>query len=177
MTRTASWKNWEKMFCPNPIGELPHLKSYRLEGGALLYICADQQSGQWFIKAIDNHRLGSGTRLKATSARNLLKPIKVALRVRDKVAQTQDELLRWTLNLNPGLHTENWRVLGRQSETKCQRLFLHIDRDSLVIIQKIGNKIFTGLSQGIVTADSRRDGRYCSHPRTLGIKGAGKGLN
>jgi hypothetical protein len=26
-----------------PIGELPHLKSNRLEGGALMYICADQQ--------------------------------------------------------------------------------------------------------------------------------------
>jgi hypothetical protein len=83
-------------------------------------------------------------------ARNLPKPINVAHRVRDKVAQTQDELLRWIQNLNPGLHTENWRVLGRQSEPKGQRFFLHIDRDSLETIQKTGYKIFTGLSQGIV---------------------------
>jgi hypothetical protein len=61
---------------------------------ANIYIYADQQSGQWLIKAIDNHRLGSGARLKATDARNLPRPIKVALRVWDKVAQTQDELLR-----------------------------------------------------------------------------------
>jgi hypothetical protein len=81
---------------------------------------------------------------------NLPKSIKAALRVRDKVAQTQDELLMWIQNLNPGLHTENWMVLGRQSEPKGQRLFLHIDRDSLVTIQKSGYKIFTGLSQGIV---------------------------
>jgi hypothetical protein len=40
-----------------PVGKLPHLKSYRLEGGALIYICADQQSGHWLIKAIDNRRL------------------------------------------------------------------------------------------------------------------------
>jgi hypothetical protein len=39
---------------------------------------------------------------------------------------------------------------GRQSEPKGRRLFLHIDRDSLVTIRKTGNKIFTGLSQGIV---------------------------
>jgi hypothetical protein len=71
-----------------PIGELPHLKSYRLEGGALIYICADQQSGQWLVRAIDNHRLDSGARLKATDARNLPKPVKMALRTRDKVAQT-----------------------------------------------------------------------------------------
>jgi hypothetical protein len=76
-----------------PIEELSHLKSYRLEGGALIYICADQQSGQWLIKAIDNHRLESGARLKATDARNLPNPLKVALRIGDKVAQNQEELL------------------------------------------------------------------------------------
>jgi hypothetical protein len=101
-----------------------------------MYICADQQSGQWFIRAIGNHRLGSGARLKAMDARNLPKPVNVALRTRDKVAQTQDELVSWIRNLNPGLHTENWRVVGRQSEPKCQRLIMHIDRDSLVAIQK-----------------------------------------
>jgi hypothetical protein len=78
-----------------------------LEGGALIYICANQQSGEWLIRVIDNHRLGSGARLKATDARNLLQPVKVALRARDKVAQTQDELLKWVKNLNPGLHTEH----------------------------------------------------------------------
>jgi hypothetical protein len=31
----------------------------------------------------------------ATDARNLPKPVKVDLRMRDKVAQTQDELLKW----------------------------------------------------------------------------------
>jgi hypothetical protein len=69
-----------------PTGELPHLKSYRLEGDRLIYICADQQSGQWLVKAIDNHRLETGASLKATDAGNLPKPVKVALRARDKVA-------------------------------------------------------------------------------------------
>jgi hypothetical protein len=41
-------------------------------------------------------------------------------------------------------------MLGGQPESKGQRLILHTDRDSLVTIQKTGNKIFTGLSQGIV---------------------------
>jgi hypothetical protein len=35
----------------------------------------------------------------------------VALRTRDKIAQNQEELLKWIADLNPGLHTENWRVL------------------------------------------------------------------
>jgi hypothetical protein len=115
-----------------------------------LYICADQQFGQWLIRAIDNHRLESGARLKATVARNLLKPVKVALRTRDKVAQTQVELLKWIKNLNSGLHTEHWRVLDKQSEQKGQRLILFIDQDSLTAIKRTGYKIFTGFSHGTV---------------------------
>jgi hypothetical protein len=64
-----------------------------------------QQSSQWLIKATDNYRLESGARLKATDARNLPKPVKVTLRIRDKVAQNKEELLKWIKNLNPGLHT------------------------------------------------------------------------
>jgi hypothetical protein len=133
-----------------PVEELPHLKSYRLEGDALIYICVDQQSSQWLFKAINNHRLKTGTMLKVTEARNLPKPVKVALRVRDNVAQTQDELLQWVKSLNPGLNTKHWKVLDKQSETKGQRLIMHIDRDSLVTIRSTGNKISTGLSQGTV---------------------------
>ncbi|PNF16032.1 hypothetical protein B7P43_G04600, partial [Cryptotermes secundus] len=117
---------------------------------ALIYVRADQQSGQWLIKAIVNHRLKSGTRLKATDARNLPKPVKVALRTKDKIDQNQEELLKWITDLNPGLHTENWRVLDKQSQTKGERLILFIDRDSHTIIQRTGYKIFTGLSQGTV---------------------------
>jgi hypothetical protein len=133
-----------------PVEELSHLKSYRLEGCALIYICADQQSGQWLFKAINNHRLKTGTMLKVTEARNLPKPIKMALRVRDNVAQTQDELLQWVKSLKPGLDTEHWKVLDKQSEPKGQRLIMHSDQDSLVTIRSTGNKIFTGLSQGTV---------------------------
>jgi hypothetical protein len=69
-------------------------------------------------------------RLKATDARNLPKSIKVALRIRDKVAQNQEELLKWVKNLNPGLNTEHWRVLDKKSEPKSKRLNLLIDRDA-----------------------------------------------
>jgi hypothetical protein len=65
-----------RVFCGTPIRELPHLMSYRLEGGAL-YICTDKQSGQWLVRATDNYRLESGARLKATDARNLPKSVKV----------------------------------------------------------------------------------------------------
>jgi hypothetical protein len=69
----------------------------------------------------------------------------VALRIGEKVAQNQEELLKWVKHLNPGLNTEHWRVLGKQSEPKGQRLILHIDRDSYTSIKKTEYRIFTGL--------------------------------
>jgi hypothetical protein len=66
-----------------------------------LFIHEPTKSLQWLVRAIDNHRLGSGARLKAIDARNLRKPIKVPLRTRDKLDQTQDALVRWIKNLNP----------------------------------------------------------------------------
>jgi hypothetical protein len=77
-------------------------------------------------------------------------PVKVALRMRDKVAQTQDELLKWIKYLNPGLHTEHWRILDKQPEPKGQRFILLIDRDFLSVIKRTGYKIFTGRSRGTV---------------------------
>jgi hypothetical protein len=69
----------------------------------------------------------------------------VALRTRDKVAQTQDELLKWIKNLNPELNTENWRILDKQSEPKGQRLVLLVYRDTITAIKTTGYKTFTGL--------------------------------
>jgi hypothetical protein len=74
----------------------------------------------------------------------------MALRIRDRVAQNQEELLKWIKNLNPGLHTEHWRVLNKQPEPKGLRLILFIDTDSYISIKRTGHRIFTGLSQGTV---------------------------
>jgi hypothetical protein len=74
-----------------------------------------QQSGQWLIKAINNHRLESGGKLKATEGKNLPEPDKVALWVKENVARKQEELLQWIEQLIPGLHTEYWRALDKQS--------------------------------------------------------------
>jgi hypothetical protein len=139
-----------RVFCRTPKGELLHLRSFRLERGALMYVCTDQQSGQWLIRTTDNHGLGSGARLKATDARNLPKPIKVALRMRNKLAKSPEEVLKWIKDLNPGLHIEHWRVLDRLPEPKSPRLILLIYWDSLTVIKETGYKIFTGLTQGTI---------------------------
>jgi hypothetical protein len=67
--------------------------------------------------------------------------------MRDRVAQTQDKLLKWSRNLNPGLHTKQCRILNKQPELKDWRLTLLIDQDSLSAIKRTGYMIFTRLSQ------------------------------
>jgi hypothetical protein len=129
-----------RVFHGTPKRELPHLRSFRLEGGALIFVCADQVSGQWLIKAIDKQRLVSEARLNATDARNLPKPVKVALGTKDKVANSPDELLKWIKDLNPGLHTEHWRILDKQPEPEGQRPILLIDWDSHTAIKGSGYK-------------------------------------
>jgi hypothetical protein len=169
------------VFCGTPKGELPHLKSFKLEASALMYVCADQQSGQWLIRAIDNHRLGSGARLKVTYARNLPKPAKVAFRTRDNVARSPEELLKSVKDLNPGLHVEHWRVLVRQPEPKGQRLILLIDQDSLTANKGTGYKIFTGLTQGTVKVlrdpevGPQKEQANASSPASMESGSGGKG--
>jgi hypothetical protein len=62
-------------------------------------VCADQQSGQRLIRAFEKHRLGSGAR--HVNARNLTKPVKVALMTKYKVANSPDELQKWIKDRNP----------------------------------------------------------------------------
>jgi hypothetical protein len=61
-----------RAFQGTPTGELQQLRFFK-------HVCTIQQSGKWFIKATDCHRLGSGARQEAVNARNLLTSIKVAL--------------------------------------------------------------------------------------------------
>jgi hypothetical protein len=90
-------------------------------------------------------------RLKATDVRNLLKPVKVALRMKDKVAKSSDELLKWIGDLNRGLHTEHWKVLDTLPELKGQRHILLIDWDSY----KSSWRSATTFSQGSLRGLSR----------------------
>jgi hypothetical protein len=47
-----------RVFHGTLIRDLLHLKYYRWGGGALIYVCVDLQSGQWLVRATDNHRMG-----------------------------------------------------------------------------------------------------------------------
>jgi hypothetical protein len=135
-------------FRTTPKERLPRLRSYRLEGGALIYVCTDQQSGQWLTEAVNGHRFREGTLLKAMDARDLPRPVKMAIRTWDKQSDDTEELLRWIRDLNPGLHMEHWRVLERQLESKGQRLILPVDRDSAKAIKETGYRVFTGQTEG-----------------------------
>jgi hypothetical protein len=71
MNNSSSSRNWDGCFDGllkqnyNIRAELQHSMSFRLQGGAPMYVCTKQHSGQWLIKATDNYRLESRVRLKA----------------------------------------------------------------------------------------------------------------
>jgi hypothetical protein len=56
----------------------------------------------------------------ATGAKNLTKPVKIALKKRDTFPQSQEELLKWIKHLIRAPHTESWRALDRAPELSGQ---------------------------------------------------------
>jgi hypothetical protein len=96
-----------EVFCETPDGGRSLLRSYRLEKGIIFYACANQRSVHWLIAALHGFQIREGARLKATDTKHLPKPIKMALRQKDKVATGPEELLKWIKSLNLGLHMEN----------------------------------------------------------------------
>lgn len=79
----------------------------------------------------------------------------------DKVEKSPDELLKWIKDLNPGIHTEYWRILDKEPEPKDQRLILLTDWDSHIAIQGARYRTFTGLPQSL---SPRGKGRVCPPP-------------
>jgi hypothetical protein len=113
-----------EVFRKTPNGERPLLRSYSLERGISFYACADQRSVDWLIAVLHGFQIREGARLKETDAKHFPKPVKMALRTKDKVATGPEEILRWIKSLNPRLHMENWRVLNSKSEPTGRRVIL-----------------------------------------------------
>ena len=111
-------------------------------------MCANQRCVDWLTGTLNGFQLREDTKLKAVDAKHLSKQVKVALRTLDKVSTDSTELLQWIKSLNPGLHTENWKVLDSKDEAIGRRLILLVDRDSVNATKKAGCKIYTGLSEG-----------------------------
>jgi hypothetical protein len=61
--------------------------------------------------------------LKTKNARNLPKPVKVALRTKDKGEKSPDKMQKGIKVLSPG----HWRIFDKQSEPKGERRILLID--------------------------------------------------
>jgi hypothetical protein len=84
--------------------------------------------------------MGSGATLRVTNTKNLPRTVKIALRTRDKDAQSQKELLKWNTHINLGLH---WSLLDKDlsfllTGTPTQSLW------------KVDIRFFAGLSHGTI---------------------------
>ena len=70
-------------------------------------MCTNQQSVDWITAALNGFQIREEVKLKATDTKHLHKPVKMTLRMRDKVSSGPEELFQGIKSLNPGLHTEN----------------------------------------------------------------------
>jgi hypothetical protein len=169
-----------EVFRETPDGGRPLLRSYRLGRGIIFYACADQRSVDWLVTALHGYQIREGARLKAIDAKHLPKPIKMALRTKEKVAKGPEEILEWIKSLNPGLHTENWRVLDSRDEPLGRRLILLVDQDSGKILKGTSYKIYTGLSEGTFKVLSDPEGEIRGRasrgrPQAVDTRTGGKG--
>jgi hypothetical protein len=126
----------------------PLLPSYKLQRDTFPYTYADLRRVDWLIAALHGFQIREGARLEATDAKHLPKPIKMALRTGDEVSTDPEELCKWIKSLNPGPHTDNWRVLNSREEPSSRRHILPVDWGSANTIKRTGYKIFMGLSVG-----------------------------
>jgi hypothetical protein len=72
----------------------------------------------------------------------------MALRIWDEVFTGPEQLLQWIKSLNPGLHTETWKVLDSKDEITGRQLILLVNQDLANAIKKTSYNIYTGLSEG-----------------------------
>jgi hypothetical protein len=70
----------------------------------------------WLIAALHGFQIREGAGLKVTDAKHLPKPVKMALKMKNKVVTGHEELLKWIKSLNLGLHTEDWTFLIPMSQ-------------------------------------------------------------
>jgi hypothetical protein len=62
----------------------------------------------------------------------------MALRTGTKLSIGPAELLKWTKNLNLGLHMENWRIHTFRNEISGGRLILYVDLGCADTIKQTG---------------------------------------
>jgi hypothetical protein len=109
----------------------------------------DQCSVDGLIAVLSGFQIREEVKLKAIDTKYLPKPIKMALRKRDKLSFVPEEQHQWikSLNLvNPGLHTEKWRDFDSKEDPTGRRLILIVDQYSATAFKRTIYKIFTGLS-------------------------------
>jgi hypothetical protein len=123
-------------------GGRPFLWFYRLEKG----VCPDQCSVDWIIAVLSGFQIREEVKLKAIDDKNLPKPVKMALRTRDKFFLVPEDVLQWIKSLNPWIHTQNWRVFDSNEDPTGGRLILIVDRESATAFKSTNYKIFTGFS-------------------------------
>ena len=104
----------------------------------------DQWSVDWLIAVLNGFQIREEVKLRAIDVTYLSKPIKMALRTRDILSLVPEELLQWIKSLNPGFHTENWRVLDSNEDPTGRRPIVIVDQDSATVFKRPAVRVLQG---------------------------------
>jgi hypothetical protein len=118
-------------------GFAPRLvESYWVKGAAIM-ACQDEQTRDWLAAGVPTLVAWEGSRLK-----------KVVAWFPGPAEDTERYFLRFR-RLNRGLDTRHWRVYESEEEPNGARLVLSTDTTSIVVLEGMGWRPFSGVGQAI----------------------------
>lgn len=112
--------------------------------GMVDILCTNLHTVDWVKTHVPKMRPWEGANLEVIPFNVLPRTIKCTVFIPTLVFDTPSEILEGIRNQNPGIHTENWSVLGQNRQPKGWLLTLGIDQESVVKIQNVQYRPFLG---------------------------------
>jgi len=116
--------------------------------GAAIMVCQDKETRDWLASKVPTLTAWEGSRLKMVGLGALSTYKRVVAWFPGPVEDTGRYFQR-LCRLNQGLDTSHWRVYERKEEPKGVRLVLSVDTTSVMALERMGWRPFSGVGQAI----------------------------
>ena len=129
-------------------GFTPRLIDTYWTRGAAIMVCQDKETRDWLASKVPTLTAWEGCRLKMVGLDALSTYKRVVAWFPGPVEDTGRYFQR-LCRLNQGLDTSHWRVYERKEEHNGVRLVLSIDTTSVMVLERMGWRPFSGVGQAI----------------------------
>ncbi|XP_075980539.1 uncharacterized protein LOC142979494 [Anticarsia gemmatalis] len=129
-------------------GPPPLVNMGNIVSGALFFTCADETSAKW-LKELTGSKVGEDKTIRVVAAKDLPKPVKMAWKSRAASEKDNRRVLMLVEKMNPGLKTQEWRVIDTQNDEFTVRRIVMMDKDSAEFIKARDYRLPTGIDFSI----------------------------